>query len=374
MPETEDQIADEPIFNAQELDQNNLRRQKLIAFIKSGEAILMAGAGSSGNIYPPWPEFVALLKKTATDINPDFNEDESDFLAFADKVKLCLGDDHYYKVISDTFAPLEKTHEEFHEVICRMPFRGFTTTNYDMVLESALISIRQYPDYALVFDGTAKNLINRFLLSLNDRHFHPKKVAHLHGKYDVKGSIVLSESEYSAKYGFSIIPNELSLFDTIQNGNISKEEFNELIRKYGYEWPIGRKLLWSLLATRRLVFVGFSLNDQYFQRMLEYVKEDLATYNSETHFIILRITKGNMVKSKNFAHNLKQTYGIETVFYEEEDGRYDALADFIINLGQEVMDIVTAQPVAEEVRVVKQTDEGSQEVTDELMELAKKLD
>jgi len=374
MPEIDDQLADEPIFNAEELDQNNLLREKLVSFIKSEEAILMAGAGCSGSIYPPWFAFVKLLKEEALKVDPDFNEDEKNFLAFADKVKQCIGDDRYYAFISRTFSPKEKTHEQFHEILCKMPFRAFTTTNYDLVLESALIRIKFHPDYALVFEGTAKSEINNFLLSLNDRNAHPKKVAHLHGKYNIEKSIVLSESEYSKKYGFSIFQNESTLFEKIQTGNISKEEFDVLIRQYGYEWPIGRKLIWSLMATRRLVFIGFSFSDPYFLRMLEYLNEDLATYDSETHFMVVRITKKNMIQSKNFAQQLKQTYGIITVFYEEEDEKYSALADFILNLGQEVMDIEDAQPVVKKAEMAGAVTEGSQEVTDELMELAKKQD
>ena len=36
-------------------------------------------------------------------------------------------------------------------------------------------------------------------------------------------------------------------------------------------WTLHRKLLWAVLATRRVVFIGFSMEDPYFDNMLETV-------------------------------------------------------------------------------------------------------
>ncbi|RKF31925.1 hypothetical protein BCY89_17400 [Sphingobacterium siyangense] len=373
MPDNEHVISDQPIFSVEEVEKNNERRKKLVDLIKSEEAILMAGAGSSGGIYPAWGKFVELLKQKAKEKDNDFDVDSNDFLHFADQVKICLGEDHYYAVIAETFRPKEQTHEQFHEILCRLPFRGFTTTNYDLVLESALNKIAPFPDYPLVFDGIAKNLINRFLLSLNNKNSSPKKVAHLHGKYDVKGSIVLSESEYSRKYGFSIIQQDESLYSKIKDGGIEKEEFEALFRSYGYDWPIGRKLIWSLLATRRLVFIGFSMSDPYFLKMFEQVRDDIAAYDSETHFLILRITKSNSHSTKEYALNLQRNYGIQTVFYEEEDGKYTGLADFIIALENEVNQTQVASN-REIVEIAELPDEGDENLTNNLMNLSKTQD
>ncbi len=171
----------EETLNKDELVANLRRKELLIDFIKSGDAILMAGAGCSGSLYPAWPDFVDALGLAAKNHDPSFDCDSADFLEFADKVKECLGDDKYYAFIYKTFKPGSITHEQFHEILCRLPFRGITTTNYDTVLESALNVISPSANHSLHFEGTTKAKIHEFLMSYNHSKNLPKRIAHLHG-------------------------------------------------------------------------------------------------------------------------------------------------------------------------------------------------
>ncbi len=50
-----------------------------MSLINSGEAVLMAGAGSSGAFYPPWPEFVALLNEQVKEFPPEFDKNPMTF-------------------------------------------------------------------------------------------------------------------------------------------------------------------------------------------------------------------------------------------------------------------------------------------------------
>src|ERR1700749_3204694 len=113
-------VQDEPIFSADELQANAARKGKLIDLIRSGDAILLAGAGCSASLYPSWPAFVDLLDNEAKAINHEFNADKEDFLLFADAVKECLGEDRYYTLIYQTFQPNNQgtTHEAFHQTLC----------------------------------------------------------------------------------------------------------------------------------------------------------------------------------------------------------------------------------------------------------------
>ena len=255
----------------------------------------------------------------------------------------------------------------------QLPFKALTTTNYDVMLESALITITRNPDNSLCFEGENKVKIYEFLASLNPNVNTTRRVIHLHGKYDVNNSIILGGKEYSSKYGFTINTPVDSLYDQIQEGHISKEKFQELLVSYGYEWPIRRKLLWTLLAARRIVFFGFSMNDPYFIKMLDFVKEDLSTYEAETHYVVLRITQNNKQRAFDFARRLKNDYGIETVFFEDDE-KFDGLEKFVQELGNEILG---AQEPITGVAVVKAeqvSPDGDEELTNELFELTKKLD
>ena len=300
--------------------------------------------------------------------NPDFNEDSEDFLPFADKVKECLGPERYYSVLYETFKPKDVKHKLHHQQLCKLPFKAITTTNYDLVLESALNSISQSVDLTLFFEGSTATFIHDFLMSLNIRNNPERKVVHLHGIYRVNDSIVLSASEYQNKYGFKINRPEESLYDKVRDG-MSKDEFQDSLLSYGYEWPLGRKLLWALLATRRVVFVGFGMSDPYFRKMLEEIKSDLSTFNTESHFLVLRITEKDKAERISFALRLKRDYGIQTVFYFDNEGDYSGLPKFIEEL--DAINVYQA-PQSRIIEVEPQPTTGNLGLTEKLMKTARK--
>ena len=348
--------------------ENERRKKDLIEFIDSGQAILMVGAGCSAEIYPAWPDFIALLKEKALEADSNFLEDSSDFLPFADKVKNLLGTEKYYSLIYNTFKPTNPQHFPYHEQLCKLPFKGITTTNYDLILESALNKVAPAVDLSLHFEGSTATTIHEFLMSLNAHKSTTRKVAHLHGIYNVADSIVLSEKEYEQKYGFKVNQPEDNLYENVAKG-MSKEDFKRALFSYGYEWPLRRKLLWSLLATRRIVFIGFGMSDPYFIKMLDEIKTDLSTYYTESHYLVLRITESKKAKTIAFAKMLKTEYGIQTVFYLDEENDYSGLAKFI---GQLDDMINPAKPLLSRIKDDENIpNTGNIKVTDKLMAIAK---
>lgn len=369
-------MTEEPLLSASETDENNKRRQKLMLLISSGEAILMAGAGCSGAIYPPWPEFVNLLNEQVKKFQPDFDENPEDFLTFADKAKEAMGEDPYYHFMYQQFCPKQdKLTTDLHTALCRLPFKAFTTTNYDLLLDTALRAETGFPDTSVCFDGENKVKIYEFLSSINPNSGAPKRVIHLHGKYDINNSIILGGKEYASKYGFTIREPAVSLFDQIQAGDITRERFQELLVSHGYEWPIRRKILWTLLAARRIVFMGFSMNDPYFLKMLDFVKVDLSTYEAETHYLVLRITSENKKYALETATRLKREYGIECVFFPDDES-FNGLTRFTEGLVNEIVPPVRTKrrPVAEVAEVSMESNDGDEALTEELFALTKKQD
>ena len=77
--------------------------------------------------------------------------------------------------------------------------------------------------------------------------------------------------------------------------------------------------LWSILATRRTIFVGFSMRDPYLAGMLKFVGNDLWLWGEPIHFAIMSITPENAQESKIRVANLKKDHGVEVVFYEDHD-------------------------------------------------------
>ena len=152
----------------------------------------------------------------------------------------------------------------------------------------------------LIIGQDPPRLIHEFLLARNNDPYIPQRIAHLHGMYRYRETIILSSNDYVKNYGLRVKKN-------------GEDQGNE------DRWTFHRKLLWAVLATRRVVFVGFSMTDIYFEKMLEIVSNDLWGWNKSIHFAIMGIStedKTDSQDSKDKADILKSKYGVDTVFYE----------------------------------------------------------
>ncbi len=325
------------IFTSEEWDKNEERKRELIELVASGEAVLMVGAGSSARVgYVTWDGLLEELENLACQCDCDFKKDEERRvrkpLEYAEDIKSHIREkegDHgkYYNLLDDLFKPKSPAYDEFHRLLIDLPFRGILTTNYDSVLEAALFDkkikaeregrqIRSIDVMPLVIGPDTPRLIHEFLLARNNDPHIPQRIAHLHGLYRYRESIILSSKDYVKNYGLRVK----------KNGEDQGDEDR---------WTFHRKLLWAVLATRRVVFVGFSMEDPYFNKMLEIVSADLWGWNKSIHFAIMGISaeeKKNVQDSKDKADRLKSKYGIETVFYEVLEKSHKRLEDIFADI------------------------------------------
>jgi hypothetical protein len=290
-------------------------------------------------------------------------------------VKSCVGADPYYNLIFRSFKEKEQTHEKFHESLCRLlhnkKLRGITTTNYDPVFEFALNAVTKEQVKSICIDSNMEQArIFEFLMSLNDVNSR-KGILHIHGYCDQKDSIILSKSEYESKYGFKLLQPASTIFDSIQRNEMDEAQFSGLLKDYGLVWTTHRKIMWSLFATRRLIFIGFSLSDPYFNKMLEFVSNDLHTYGYDMHFLILRIkTVEEKDRAKIKATQLKEKFGIETIFYEEDESN-TGLENFVFEMEKEMNFDGGAEQIAEAI-VLKHEQEDDEILTQKLINESKK--
>ena len=310
-------MNNQEIFTPEERDENEERKRELIDLVASGEAVLIVGAGSSARVgYVTWNGLLEKLEDLANRCGAGLDQTrKDDALAYAKAIKSHIEktDDigKYYDLLDQLFRPNAQGYDEFHRMLVDLPFRGILTTNYDIVLEAALSEkkieaklerkeISPIDEVPLVIGPDSPRLIHEFLLSRNNDPHIPQRIAHLHGIYRYRESIILSADDYIKKYGLHV-------------EQTSEDKGNE------DRWTLHRKLLWAVLATRRVVFVGFSMEDPYFNKMLEIVSADLWGWNKSIHFAIMGISAGNkedIQDSKDKADRLKSKYGIDTVFYE----------------------------------------------------------
>lgn len=296
----------EPIFSGEELKLNENRKETLFKLVASGGAILFVGAGSSAVVgHPTWPELLIELEKLANHLGGDFKIDqdqrENNPLQYVEGIKKYIHEktgnlDRYFAKLHDLYAPRDEPCADLHKELTQMPFKGFLTTNYDKVLEAALAVCEPHNAYknSVVFTLNAARSIGEFLYAL-DLENNSRRIAHIHGIYDVNKSIILSKNDYNMIYG----------------------DFSYEKKESG--WTFHKILIWSLLATRRIVFIGFSMTDPYLQMMLDIVSNHLWNFGKSIHFAIMGISKENATESFSRTCYLKDKYGVEVVFYEEND-------------------------------------------------------
>ena len=281
----------------------------------------MVGSGSSVRVgYENWSGLLRRLEDVACRCGNGFPKDdekrENDPLGYASRIKTHIEQtgsiDRYHAKLCCLFQSRNPQYDDFHKTLISLPFRGILTTNYDPVLEAALCASGTEfgHDASLVVGTSSPTLVRDFLLKMNnDQRFHPR-IAHLHGRFDFPEDIILGIDDYSNAYGF-----ELQVEDSDR-----RQEVN---------WPLRRKFLWSIFATRRVVFVGFGMKDPYLNRMLEFVSSDLHGFGQSTHYVITSISQGDADESKSKASYLRDSCGVGTVFYESFFGSHRGLEHIV---------------------------------------------
>ena len=266
------------IFTPEERDVNEERKRELIELVASGEAMLIVGAGSSARVgYVTWNRLMDELENLANRCGGGLDRKrKDDWLEYAKDIKSHIINktgnlDRYHNLLYELFKRKSPAFDDFHKMLASLPFRGILTTNYDTVLEAALGTVdpESASDNSLVIDVGSGARIHEFLMAMNNDKRMIRRIAHLHGTFNPADSIILSIEDYKDAYGLNPTDKE------DQEKNESKLRF---------------RLLWAVLATRRVVFIGFSMDDPYLNKILETVGEDLWTWNKSTHFAIMSIS------------------------------------------------------------------------------------
>ena len=335
-------MNNQELFTSEELKENEERKRELIELVASGEAVLIVGAGSSARVdYPTWPSLLEKLEQLAENcgngFQPDKEKRDSDRLAYAEYLQSFLHDEQqeerrYNALIYDLFKAKSLAVDDFHKTLVSLPFRGILTTNYDTVLEAALGAIENSSasDNSLIIDPDSAGRVDEFLRGMTDKTL-TRRIAHLHGKYDFPKSIILSRKDYQRAYGLRGYSEQSESKGYQKDSDFKVRGVNQAWNMK--EWTLHRKLLWAVLATRRAVFVGFSMRDPYLNEMLNAVSNDLWTWNKSIHYTIV----GSSTKSTDTERlaNLKRNYGVDTVFYDDADDSHEGLHLIINEIAEE---------------------------------------
>lgn len=319
--------SSESFITEKDLSENRDAENELIDLVVSGESVALVGSGfSQGCGFPTWEELLNKLRDRADAMDPDweysppyeslldYGNDIHDCIvaarggeAFGDEVGRIFRDAEQALETAGSFDP--DIHGEplvaapraglqrFHLRLAGLPFRGILTTNYDHLLEGALVGsgrCSERPQPVPVYRGPPM-LVSQAIrnLAVGDS---PRYVVHLHGEYSLPATVILTGKQYSEAYG-------------LENSHRSRL-FN---------------LLFGIMITRRLVFVGFGLRDPYIEKMLEQASVFEWSWGEPIHFAILPRSETGWPEEKKQASRLKKELGIQAVFYEARPDDYSDL-------------------------------------------------
>lgn len=265
---------------------NQAAFDKLVTALTDGTAVALVGAGSSARVgYPLWGSLLDRMAHMLVESHPrardivDALASENDLVWKAEELRRLFGDDAYHHFVRTTFGPEEAAFDAFHEDLVRLPFRHVLTTNYDAVLEQAHASVFQSRPFAFAWNESAnmRELIQR----IGDENYG-RRYVYLHGRFDEPEETILTERDYLSRFVVSA--------DTLPK-------------------------LFALLATQRVVSVGFSLSDMDVMGVFRQVHGHMGAGETR-HFAILPLDPRQdegLVRRR-----LGGKFGVEPIFYRAD--------------------------------------------------------
>ena len=323
-------------------DNSDAQRQLIETLRQPRQALLLVGAGSSRVVgYPSWQELLDQLRQEVVPEDP-FPENLS-LLERASFIRNRLRDHRdrearerqFLGHLEATFRPrMSANFVGFHKTLLRLPFCGLATTNYDQVLEIALNAVRTEdgldPNCQSI-DLCASDGPHRafeFLRGLSAQNPHPA-VLHIHGYWDNPKHIALTSEDYDRLYR---VPTPTA--------SPPAPEISTPDRDLD---TLHRKVVWSLLTMRPVVFVGFRLEDPGFDLMLKFVMKDFdLPRRPSRHFALLpSCAHDSQAERQEHQAAYLSRFGVLPIFYSvtiDANGRdrHDALPLLVETLSSKV--------------------------------------
>jgi hypothetical protein len=264
------------------LDPENERAfERLVAELRNPGLMAFVGAGLSvGCGYPLWGK---LLERLAEGLTPALaatlaGEGLSP-LVRAERLRDYLGKGPYEKRMRELFDSHVGAPGALHADLLALPLTHLVTTNYDDLLERA--QTRATGDYPPAREWTTPSEIHDFLAAARRRH-QERRFVHLHGVWSRPENLVLTLSDYEARYHRS---------------------------------ESTRAMLSAVLSAYPFLFAGFSFTDLEVMGVFHHT---LAALQIEVpqHYALLSIDPRKQ-RPDHVREELRRRFRIDPIFFEE---------------------------------------------------------
>lgn len=245
------------------------------------------GAGLSQPLFPSWKNLLSLFLEKAKEGDLSYLESElagliesgESYLDVADTLVDSIGSTRYRDIMESIFDKDFSENElpEAYQTLMNLAPKTIVTTNYDRIPE-----IAGKGKYRVHTNKTAPEAARSFSDNKNT-------VFKLHGDIADQSSIVLTTTDY---------------------------------RKVVYDNQSTRLFINSLLSTKILIFVGFSLSDPHIDDILK----NIMSINKGlplSHYVLLN------EQSKFKIASFEKNYGVKVIAYSPTDDSHPEVADFL---------------------------------------------
>lgn len=244
---------------------------------------IYVGAGlSMGAGLPSWSqllnELIDILERKGIAANRieemrGLSSQPSKYLLLAEEIRDLIQSD-LERLIRDRFEDKTKQPTETHDILVRMKSKFLITTNYDTLIEKALV--RNFQNYfPTVYTYKDASSINYSLW--NNDHF----VLKAHGDAKTPKEIVLTEKDYR----------------------------NIIYNQSGYQ-----SILHAIFSTNSILFVGISLNDPELLLLLGYI-HNIFHGGSPTHYALM----SKSIVTETEIERWRKDFNIQIVSYDPKD-------------------------------------------------------
>lgn len=241
--------------------------------LKEKNAVVFAGAGMS--VSQGFFDWKRLLKPIADKLGLDIDEEQHDLTALAQY----FVDDHggvrgeLDQILLEEYGKSNLKISENHRILARLPIQIYWTTNYDKLIEKALLEEGKTPDIKKAQSDLTVNLPKRDAI-----------IYKMHGDIETVSETVLTKHEY-------------------EDYNKKRELFSNAFK--------------SDYVSRTFLFIGFSFTDPNLEYLISRIRTTLGQNIKPDYYFIKKETNTKNQRRQELRANSLKKYGLNPLWIND---------------------------------------------------------
>ncbi len=241
--------------------------------LKERNAVAFIGAGMS--VSQGFFDWKKLLKPIADKLGLDIDEEQHDLTSLA---QLFVDDNggirgELDQILVDEYGKATKYVSENHRILARLPIQIYWTTNYDRLIEKALLEQGKTPDIKKAQSDLTVNLPKRDAI-----------IYKMHGDIETVSETVITKHEY-------------------EDYNKKRELFSNAFK--------------SDYVSRTFLFIGFSFTDPNLDYLISRIRTTLGQNMKPDYYFIKRESNPRAQRRQELRANSLKKYGLNAIWIND---------------------------------------------------------